>query len=515
MRALNQFGGGNTSKTAIYDIVLLAHEDPAVTPTLRLLNDRLADRIIDEARDLLATLGIGIRDNDTLSLLADSGARVDRAGQRAWLTAGVLDRAVGSVPGAFRMFNLSGDQTHDFSGDRIHFTPASAALNILDHRSGEIRPPRTPDYIRFVKVTAGLGHLASQSTAFIPADVHERISDSYRLFLSLLYGDKPVVTGTFTEDGFEVIRDLLVAVRGGAAPLRHKPLAMLTCCPTSPLQWDETACRTLTACARQFIPVEIVSMPLAGFTAPVTLVELLVQHAAEILSGVVIGQLAGPGTPMLYGSSAAIFDMRFETTPMGAIETMMIGCGCNEIGKRLGMPTQAYIALSDAKRLDAQAGMETGMGAILAALSGINNISGPGMLDFISCHSLEKLVLDNEICGMALRLQRGVSAPEPSSSLPLFEELLRERHLIIADHTRRHLGKEIHVPGPVIDRASRPRWRQDGATTVEDRAASEVDRLEREARPTTLPDGIRRHLIERMEQEARRWGMETLPARAP
>ena len=37
-----------------------------------------------------------------------------------------------------------------------------------------------------------------------------------------------------------------------------------------------------------------------------------------------------------------------------------------EIGKHLGLPTQAYIGLSDAKQLDAQAGLESSMGATLA-----------------------------------------------------------------------------------------------------------------------------------------------------
>ena len=109
---------------------------------------------------------------------------------------------------------------------------------------------------------------------------------------------------------------------------------------------------------------------------------------------------------MLYGGSPAVFDIRYETTPMGAIETMMTDCAYNEIGKYLNIPTQAYISLSDAKILDVQAGLESGMGATLAALSGINNISGPGMLDFESCQSLEKLIVDNEICGMAFRISK-------------------------------------------------------------------------------------------------------------
>ena len=85
---------------------------------------------------------------------------------------------------------------------------------------------------------------------------------------------------------------------------------------------------------------------------------------------------------------------------MGSIATMMVECAYNEIGKYLGLPTQAYIGLSDSKLLDAQAGLESSMGANLAALAGINNVSGPGMLDFENCFSLEKLVVDNEIYGM-------------------------------------------------------------------------------------------------------------------
>ena len=133
-------------------------------------------------------------------------------------------------------------------------------------------------------------------------------------------------------------------------------------------------------------------MPLAGFMAPVTLVGRLIQQTAETLSGVVISQLTNPGHPILYGGSPAIFDVRHETTPMGAIETVMLNCANSEIGKSLGMPTQGYVAMSDAKQLDAQAGLETATGALLAGVSGINSISGPGMLDF------ERLPEPGEAC---------------------------------------------------------------------------------------------------------------------
>jgi len=480
---------------------------------LRLLSDDLADRILDEARDVLARLGVEIHNDRVLALLADHGAEVDRAGQRARIPAKLVERALATAPRAIRLHDALGAQTHDLSGSNVHFTPGSAAILILDPDGGRMRPPVTADYVRYAKLVAGLPNIAAQSTALVPADVHERIQDSYRLFLSLLYGEKPVVTGAFTVESFEVMREMLVAVRGGSAALREKALAIFSCCPTSPLKWSDVTSQNLVDCARAGIPAELVSMPLSGFMAPVTLVGSLVQHAAETLSGFVIAQLAAPGAPVIWGGSPAVFDVRFETTPMGAVETMMIDCAYNEVAKRLGLPTQAYIGLSDAKRLDAQAGLESGIGAVLAALSGINSISGPGMLDFESCQSLEKLVLDDAICGMALRLTRGIEPRDDFPAVRHLQELLSEGHLLISDHTRRHLREEIGFPGPVIDRANRSRWEEEGSKGLEQRAGGEVRRLIEAWRPTRVPEETKAELARLMEAEARRVGMAGLPAR--
>jgi len=481
-------------------------------PTLRLLEEELIERIIAEAREVLAKLGVEIHNRPVLALLADHGAEVDEGKWHARLSEAIIDRALGTVPRSFKLYDTLGNQTHDFAGDNVYFTPGSAALNILDSPTGEMRRPTTADYIRYVQVTSGLEHIASQSTALIPSDVPEEISDSYRLYLSLLYGEKPVVTGAFTVESFQLMKDLQVAVRGSEQALRARPLTIFSCCPTAPVKWSDVTSQNLLDCARCWIPVELVSMPLSGFVAPVTLVGSLVQQTAENLSGVVISQLVNPGHPILYGGSPAIFDVRFETTPMGAVETMMLDCANSEIGKRLGMPTQGYIALSDAKQLDAQAGLETAMGAVLAALSGINSISGPGMLDFESCQSLEKLVVDNEICSMTYRLLRGIEPREDFPAIPILEELLREKHLLIADHTRRHLHQEITFPGAVIDRAHRVRWLEKGHLTLRERAAREVARLVEKYIPSRLPQETKSELTRLMEREARRYGIKTLPA---
>jgi trimethylamine--corrinoid protein Co-methyltransferase len=482
-------------------------------PQIKFLTDALIQQIISEAKKILSTLGVEIHNEKALSLLSDHGVAIDSSKSKAFINETVIEKSLASVPKSFKLFDISGKQTNDFSGDNIHFTPGSSALNIFDHHTKKMRRPLTMDYINYVKITEQLQHIASQSTAMVPADVVDKISDSYRLFLSLLYGSKPVVTGTFTIESFEVMKNMLLAVRGSESNLKEKPLSVFSCCPTSPLKWSDVTSQSVLDCAKYFIPIEFIAMPLSGFVAPVTLVGTLIQHTAETLSGIVISQLANAGTPILYGGSPAVFDVRYETTPMGAIETMMIDCSYNEIGKYLGIPTQAYISLTDAKQLDVQAGFETGMGAVLASAAGINNMSGPGMIDFESCISLEKLVIDNEICGMMLRMVRGIEPKEDFPSVPRFEELLKEEHLLISKHTRKYLKEEIYFPGPVINRANNARWVEEGSSTMEERAHNELNKLLRSYNPSSLPEELKMELINIMELEAKHHGQNKLPER--
>ncbi len=484
-------------------------------PTVTFLTDELRDRVISEAREILFKTGIAILDDQLLDLLSDHGASVDKNTQKACIPPDLIDKTLKTVPSDFSLFDLQGRCTHHFNGrpdaQESYFTPASAALNILDDSTGAAREPKTADYIRYVKVVDGLKYIASQSTAFIPSDIDHRAADSYRLYLSLLYSEKPVVTGTFSEDGFHVMMEMQIAARSTEKNLKEKPLTVFSCCPTTPLKWAGRSCRDIVNCGKYGIPIELISMPLTGFTGPITLVGSLVEHTAENLCGIVLCQLSQPGAPLLYGGAPASFDMRYGTTALGAIETMMMDCAYNEIGKSMGIPTQAYIALSDSKTLDAQAGIETSMGAVMAVLSGINNISGPGMLEFVNCFSLEKLVVDNQICGMVQRMARGIEPKEDFPALPLFRELVTQQNLLSSAHTRRYMKEEHFLPGKTIDRTTRTRWKNDGQSSIKSRAQAEIEQLLKDYQPPSIDDYTRKTLTALMEKTVKQYGMDKLP----
>ena len=82
---------------------------------------------------------------------------------------------------------------------------------------------------------------------------------------------------------------------------------------------------------------------------------------------------------------------------------------------------------------------------------------------------------------------------------------------MISDHTRRYLKEEVYFPGPVIDRANRSRWQEEGGLTLGESAHREVERLIEEHQPVRLSAEVKRQLTELMKAEAQRYGIQSLP----
>ncbi len=480
-------------------------------PKLELLSRPLVEKIVREAMALLERRGVFIENQEAMALFREAGAEIDEGSRRVRIRAELIEECLSSTPSVIRFYDRSGKTKFLVGRDEVHFDPGSAATRLLDHTTQSERKPQTEDLVRWVRVVDALPQFHFQSTGLISADVPEEIADSYRLFIGLLFSSKPVVTGTFRIEGFRPMYEMLVAVRGSREKLAAKPLAIFDACPSPPLKWSNLTAQSLVDCARAGIPSELISMGLTGATSPVTIAGTLVQHVAENLSGLVIAQLARRGAPVIFGGSPASFDMRFGTTPMGAIETMMIDVAAAQIGKHLGLPTHAYMALSDAKINDSQAGLETGIGAVLAALGGINVVSGPGMLDFESSQSLEKLVIDDEICGLAYRLIEGISERDDPIALSLFEDLGADMNFLTLAHTRRWYRMEHRFP-LVSDRQNYDSWVASGRKSMADRAADRVARLLAADPEASLPQtAVLRELGRIMTAEAKRAGLEKLP----
>jgi trimethylamine--corrinoid protein Co-methyltransferase len=479
-------------------------------PKLNLLSDELVKQIIEEGFALLMNPGIQVHNDEALSLLADAGAEVDREKKIAKIPEKMARQALDTRPSEFYLYDLDGNQVVHYGGDSVQFDPGSGGITILDSETQKQRQALTEDLVKFIKLVEMIPQLDAQSTAFITSDVPEAIGDLYRLYLALNFMRKPIITGAFEKETWWTMKDMLVAVVGSEKNLAEKPVAVFDACPSPPLKWSDITCQNLIDCAKTNVPAQLISMPMAGATSVVTIAGAVVQHTAESLSGVTINQLANPGAPIVWGGSPATFDMRKGTTPMGAIGTWMINSAYVQVGKELGMPTHSYLGMSDAKIVDAQCGLES-TSLFMAALAGANMVSGVGMMDFESCLSCEKLVIDAEIIGMAKRLIAGIDGRQTPIALDIVQELGHKADYLGHPHTKRWFREELYIPSDVIDRDTLEAWEKKGSKSTWERAQDRVNSLLTQYQPSPISDEVKKELCDITTKAANKVGMEKLP----
>ena len=468
-------------------------------------------RIITAAYDLLENFGVMVDNDEGLQILENGGARVDFKEKLAFIPADMVDQALECKPSSFAIYDQDCQNPALLQDDNIYFCPGSVALNILDSASEKIRKPELQDFIKIVSLAQTLEHVQFITGPLVPHDIPGPLMDAYRYYLIMLNTTKPLFAGAFTVDGLRVQLEMLSVLRDGEDGLRAKPRAVFAANPTAPLRWGEVVAQNLIDCARYGVPVMLIPMPLPGGNAPVTLAGTLTEHTAENLSGTVMAQLIKPGTPVLYGGGAIVLDMRYGTSCIGATESHLLGAGYSQIGKTLGFPTASNIGQSDAKRVDSQAGLESGMGIMLAALNGINLSRGPGMMAFANCQSLEKLVIDNNICGMAQRFIKGVECSPETIALEVIKAAGRDaKDYISSSHTMKWYQNELFFPSSIIHR-----W----ATSGDEKEARAWDRAKAEIKtrlakfvPASLPQDKTTEIKRIMHAYAKTKGVDSLPA---
>ena len=482
-------------------------------PKLTLLNDELIARILEEAYELLQCPGVKVQNPEARDLLAAAGAKLYPENQVVGIPAALIQQALESVPREFYLYDYDGNPTVHYGGDTVHFDPGSSGIAMLNPETLEHETTETSHLIRLLKVAEQIPQYDAQSTAVICHEVPKDIQDSYRLYLALLYSKKPIITGAFTNKTVQEMIDMLALFAGSAEAAREKPRAIFDVCPAPPLIWSNFGGGNLIALARAGIPAEIVSVPLSGAAAPVTMLGTITQHTAECLAGIVIHQLAGAGSPIVWGGAAAIFDMRKGATPMGAVETAMLDCSYAQVAKSLHMPTHTYLGATDSKLVDAQAGLESGITAMIGALSGINMISGSGMLDFLACHSAEKLVIDAEGIAMAKRLVMGVKQHTETLATGFYDEKINFKggDFLKQKITLKLFREEQHLPSSIIDRDSTRVWKDSGSLDAFGRAKLRVNELLAAYQRPVLDPAKETRLHAFMLDLSQRAGLEDLP----
>ena len=208
--------------------------------------------------------------------------------------------------------------------------------------------------------------------------------------------------------------EMLEAVAG--ASLKQRPIFSTINCTVAPLQHDAAMTEASIELARRGVPIVVMPMPLMITTAPASPIGNCIVTMAEILSTVVLLQLAAPGCALIAAPEPGTADVRTGQYVCGSPEATLASLASLEMCRFYGLPTQVGGLGGDARYPDFQEGAEGAVPAVLAALAGADSMVGFGTLDGAQSFSLADAVLDNDVIAGMRRLL-GERAVDRSASL--------------------------------------------------------------------------------------------------
>jgi trimethylamine--corrinoid protein Co-methyltransferase len=199
--------------------------------------------------------------------------------------------------------------------------------------------------------------------------------------------------------------------------------------------------------ARAGQPQLISSLSIAGATGPVTLAGNLALQNAEILAGIVLAQLVRAGTPVVFAGVSSNAEMRSGALSIGSPEMAMNTAATAQMARYYQLPCRSGGAVCDAKSPDAQAAYESMMSLLMARVCGINFVlHSAGILESYNCMSYEKFIIDDELCGMVKRIQKGFEVNPETLALDVIKNVGPGGHFLDKDHTFNHFRTEFYQP---------------------------------------------------------------------
>jgi trimethylamine:corrinoid methyltransferase-like protein len=371
-------------------------------PRLQVLSAAEVTSLHEQTLAVLADVGVVFNSPDAIELLSEAGASVDRERLSARIPAELVDRCLATTPG--RVLLAARDPAHDvWLGDgSLTFSTDGTATYVLDDESGTRREGSAGDLRTIMRLFDALPNVDYCWPTISARDLDPVTANIEIETISFQSTAKHIQDEVRSPEFVAPLLEVFSAVAG--APVAERPVFSAINCTIAPLQHDAAMTEASVALARAGVPIVIMPMPLMGTTAPMSPAANAVVTMAELLSAVVLFQLAAPGCPLIASPEPAVADLRSGLYLCGAPEADVCALACVELCKHYGLPVQGPGFGGDGKAADYQEGAEGVAVCIQSALLGADSIVGIGTLDGAQVTSLAKIVLDDEAASLVRRL---------------------------------------------------------------------------------------------------------------
>ena len=292
--------------------------------------------------EVLEYAGLFVQSKEAMDIYEGGGCYVDRKNRIVKIPAYVVEDAIVSAPQ--KVFLAGRDPKHDIvmESGRVNFCPFGEGIMVIDPYTGEYRKSTKEDKGNVARLVDALDQYDMLENTVAPRDVHPEMESLHNYEVTVSNTTKHVPQPCHDKRSAQLLIEMAALVAGGKEKLKDRPIVSGCTCPQSPLTISEGCADPIIEYAKANLPQNILSMALAGATSPVTLAGTLVTHNAEVLGGIVLAQLTRKGTPVMYGSSTSMIDLKLSTATVGCPELGLISAAVAKLAQFYLLPS--YVA---------------------------------------------------------------------------------------------------------------------------------------------------------------------------
>ncbi len=304
-----------------------------------ILKESDLDQVHEATLEILDKTGIKVLSKRARDIYAEAGCTVDELSKTVKIPPCIVGDAVDSAPE--RVLLAARDRNNDIvlEGEKVYFKNFATGIKVIDPHSGNCRDSTKEDLGNIARFCDAVEEVDFFTLAVSAGDIPLEVRELHEAEVVLSNTSKHFSHDTHSISSIRRFLEMASAIAGGREKLRERPVVSLGTCPVSPLELHEECTDLIIEAAQAGVPVNILSMGLAGATTPVTMAGTLVVTNAEVLGGIILAQLVSRETPVIYGTSNTIMDLKHTTAPVGAPEHAMFSAAVGQLGQYYGIPT--------------------------------------------------------------------------------------------------------------------------------------------------------------------------------
>jgi len=449
----------------------------------------------------LSEVGVYFPSDKALSIFADHGANVDWETKIVRITPEIVKAAMSTAP---RSFVLGGREERldlTLDGNKTYLSTDGCGVHVIDMETRQQRASRKDDVAMMARVSDALP-LISFFWPLVSAQDHGLTTALHECHAGLTNTLKHVRGGTTMHPRLApYLVEMATVVAGTEENRRSRSPINANICTIAPLAHDEHGIETALVYAEAGIPTSFMAMPTMGSTSPASILGAIAVGDAEVISAMVLMQLAYPGAPVFHSIILALMDPRtggyIGGAPIASAAVVQLAHAW-EVPSLGGGSTS-----SDARDIGWESGTDGGFGAAQIPLAGGEVCGYLGMLGSSMVLYPEQIILEHETCLHAFEIFKKFEFNEQEMALDLIKKVGPRGHFLREKHTRDHIRDFRYSPLlRVVDEFGNPRQPRD-------LALEEFKRIYATHQPEPLPVHVQMELdriITAADREAEKIG---------